>query len=287
MSINILQDINYLSTTNCEGTTVGALYIAGGINIAKDIIIGGVISCNGIINNNNNFVSSKWHNDGDNIIWFGSAGNYNVGINTSTPSFNLDINGSIRANSITTGILHVDNGSTITNIYSTSITVGTLISDIVNSEKIQINIAEINNAEINEIKIGQCSINKIDEMLHFNSTNLLPVYIPNGIISGYLFNKDIYINPTYMIAVSNLKSYGLYILNFSYWSDEKPNKIFSSWYVTYGFQYVNCNVININENISLTCIDNINLVFNLNGKYGLPWYDYGVYSCTYTKISNF
>lgn len=257
-----------MSTTNCIGATSGAIYVSGGINVAKDIKIGGDIMLNGdVIRNGKNVISSRWNyiESDDNLIWFGSHANYNVGINTSTPSFNFDINGSLRASSITTGILHVDVGSTITNINATTITLGTLISSIINV-----------NGNIIDEQSG---------MLCLRSTSFLPVCVPNGINSGYLFNKNVTMNPEYRVPITNLNSYGMYILNFAYWGiNGTPSDIFSSWYLTYGDGYSSVTNLNENEYIKLNSSAG-NLIFRLNGLFGNI--NYGKFSCAYTKLVSF
>lgn len=264
-----------MSTTNCIGVTSGAIYVSGGINIAKDMRIGGNININGdVIKNGNVIISSRWNyiESDDNLIWFGSHGNYHVGINTTTPSFNLDVNGSIRSTSITTGILCVDTNAIITNINATTITLGTLISNIIDVEQIN-------------IKSG--IINEQSGMLYLKSVDTLPVCVPNGINSGYLFNKNVTINPVYITPVTNLNSYGMYILSFAYWGiNDTPSDLFSSWYVTYGDGYI--KVTNLNENQYITLSNSAgNLIFRLNGLIGNTLYNYNKFSCAYTKLVTF
>jgi hypothetical protein len=102
------------------------LDVSGGARITTGITTGTILST-GLTTGNINFtgalyqngvayLGSQWSGTNGNLLYYGSTGTTYVGINTSTPSFNLDVSGGAR---ITTGI-------TTGTILSTGLTTGNI-----------------------------------------------------------------------------------------------------------------------------------------------------------------
>jgi hypothetical protein len=146
--VSIGQNIQVYSTSNATAIgSGGSATILGGAAISKDLIVGGnlttgTILSTGLTTGNINFtgslfqngvayLGSQWTSTGANIF-FGTSGSSNVGINTTSPAFNLDVNGSMRSTAVyTTNITStnlVSTTSTLPNLITTNITTSTLLA---------------------------------------------------------------------------------------------------------------------------------------------------------------
>ena len=140
----IYKNIIFLSTSDTTNSSVSSIVITGGLSVQKNVMLSqnlsvGNITTTGItvgnlnltgtlFNNGTLNTSSQWDGTTGNLIYFGSTGSTYVGINTSTPTFNLDVSGGARiSTSITTGSLFSTN-VTSTNIVGTNLSTGTIRS---------------------------------------------------------------------------------------------------------------------------------------------------------------
>jgi len=130
---NFIRDVDILSTSDSTNLTTGALYVAGGVSIAKNVIIGqnlnvmqnmtvGNILMLGTLNTlSGPFSNSPWELNTSSIYYYNTTANSNVGINTTSPIYTLDINGSSR---ISSSLLAINNANTIGNIFTTGGNIG-------------------------------------------------------------------------------------------------------------------------------------------------------------------
>jgi hypothetical protein len=126
------KNVYFLSTSDSVNSSSASVAITGGLSVQKNVrfsqnlTVGNIMST-GITTGNINFtgelyqnsvpyVGSQWSGTNGNSLYYGSTGSTYVGINTSTPSFNLDVSGGAR---ITTGI-------TTGTILSTGLTTGNI-----------------------------------------------------------------------------------------------------------------------------------------------------------------
>jgi hypothetical protein len=126
------KNVYFLSTSDSTNSSLASVAITGGLSVQKNVrfsqnlTVGNIMSTGittGNINftgalyqNNSPYVGSQWSGTNGNELYYGSTGSTYVGINTSSPSFNLDVSGGAR---ITTGI-------TTGTILSTGITTGNI-----------------------------------------------------------------------------------------------------------------------------------------------------------------
>jgi hypothetical protein len=126
------KNVYFLATSDSVNSSIASVAITGGLSVQKNVrfsqnlTVGNIMSTGittGNINftgalyqNNSPYVGSQWAGTNGNVLYYGSTGSTYVGINTSTPSFNLDVSGGAR---ITTGI-------TTGTILSTGLTTGNI-----------------------------------------------------------------------------------------------------------------------------------------------------------------
>jgi microcystin-dependent protein len=133
---NVLSTNITVSTLNSTGITTSSLLASTGISTGSILSTGfttGAIMSTGLTTGNINFtgslfqngvayLGSQWTGTTGTTLFYGTSGSVNVGIGTSNPSFNLDVNGTMRvATSITTGVIYATS-STITNVVHTNTT---------------------------------------------------------------------------------------------------------------------------------------------------------------------
>ena len=120
-----VRNVQFLSTSDTAVQLSGGLSVSKNAIFGQNLVIGSNLTVNNIIMTGNLYQStgslfsgSQWSTTGSSIF-YGSSGNAYVGINTSSPGYSLDVNGSIRSGSILTG-----SSNTIGNIFTTGGNVG-------------------------------------------------------------------------------------------------------------------------------------------------------------------
>jgi hypothetical protein len=130
---NFIRTVDFLSTTDSTNLTTASIVSYGGLSIKKNVNFGqnltisgnltvGNILMNGYLytSTGSQFSGSQWTTSGSSsIYYYNTTANSYVGINTTTPSFSLDITGDVR---ITGGTLFGSNqtfsNSVFTNLSS-------------------------------------------------------------------------------------------------------------------------------------------------------------------------
>ena len=198
--------VEFLSTTNIVGTTGGSVYIAGGLNVNSfntnsSTIANLVITNNLLTSSGNNLVSSQWTSISQNIAF--TTGN--VGINTTTPGFTLDVNGGARIiGGLTTGTLTTVIGASIpsllssTILASTSVSSGALYSTNITSSNIVGTTATIPNITFTNITTST--------LLAINGVDLPSVGSGSGVV--FNTNSQIYSNTAAGSSDLQMASFG-------------------------------------------------------------------------------
>jgi hypothetical protein len=205
-----LRTVEFLSTTNASGSSSGSVIIFGGLNIQKDVLISGNVNVSGmttfsniaisgslVTSSGSSIVTSQWSNNGSNLLYFGSNGSMNVGINTSTPSFNLDINGTARFSSgITTSTL-TSTSSTIPNSVFTNISSASIIStNLINTNSSITNLINTNIISTNNTLTNLITTSFTSNGLLLTNGSLIATFNSNTIGSIFTTNGNIGINNT-------------------------------------------------------------------------------------------
>ena len=135
------KNIEFLSTQNIVGNSGGSVYIAGGLNIqdlnvSNTVTIANLTITNSLsTSNGNTFISSPWIKVPSGISY--TSSNYNVGIQTTSPSFNLDVSGGARiTESLTTGSLNTVIGASIPNLLCSVIVSNNLYASNINTNNL-------------------------------------------------------------------------------------------------------------------------------------------------------
>ena len=133
-----LKNVYFLATSDTTNSSVASIVITGGLSVQKNVMLSqnlsvGNITTTGItvgnlnltgtlFNNGTLNTSSQWNGTTGNLIYFGSTGSTYVGINTSTPTFNLDVSGGARISTgITTASLNASVGITSSELLVTGL----------------------------------------------------------------------------------------------------------------------------------------------------------------------
>jgi hypothetical protein len=123
-----------------SGLTAGAstfTSVSSGDSQFSNLSAGNINFTGNLFQNGSAYIGSQWVGTSGNI-YFGTAGSSVVGINTTSPSTTLDVNGTIRAStSLTTGALYSTNQTT-TNIVSTSQTNTNLVNTNISSATVNL-----------------------------------------------------------------------------------------------------------------------------------------------------
>lgn len=108
---NLSGNVEILNTTQSQSTTTGSLIVRGGIGVVGNTFLNNItvasVYCTGQIFQNGQAVSSsttgsQWQGLVNSDLWYTGG---NIGIGTSTPQHKLDIDGNIRLQNATSGIL--------------------------------------------------------------------------------------------------------------------------------------------------------------------------------------
>jgi hypothetical protein len=108
---NLSGSVEILNTTQSQSTTTGSLIVRGGIGVVGNTFLNNItvasVFCTGQIFQNGQAVSSsttgsQWQGLINTDLWYTGG---NIGIGTSTPQHKLDIDGNIRLQNATSGII--------------------------------------------------------------------------------------------------------------------------------------------------------------------------------------
>jgi hypothetical protein len=218
--------IELFGTQNSSSFTSGSLIVPGGVAIKKDIYLGGNANISGDITTTNlNFtgqlyqngslyISSQWTSSSGGNLFYTSG---NVGINTTSPNFTLDVLGGANFSIGITGNNSLFTNITSTNIRSTSIeSIYSTITNSIVSNNISTNITctNVNVSNINASTITSTSI--IVSTVLATNLNASTSTITNCIctnISSTTLNVSTGLTTGTLLATSNISSASLNVSN--------------------------------------------------------------------------
>jgi len=165
-------------TTDAADMSNASFVVSGGASVAKKLLVGSKVGINttnpgynldinGDINIGGNIYqngsiysgSSLWSGDGQGKYYINPTGSF-LGINTTAPSTNLDVNGGFKANTASIGTL-ITNDSRFTNLAVTNITLGSIAPTSISTSSVSSTNIIAENATTGSLNVDNLNFTRI------------------------------------------------------------------------------------------------------------------------------